>query len=100
MKSFMISALLFIFLPFGTLNAQDFSGTYSTHVDGETITLNLVSDTDDKVTGTMDFEGDEYTIEGQRQGDRMEGLMKAFDEAFGFSARLTNNNLLVTLSEP
>lgn len=100
MKKFMITALLLLFLSCGILYAQDFSGTYGTYVNGDTITLSLTQDAEGKVTGTMGLEGLEYTIKGQRQGNRISGFMNAFDESLKFSARFTNNNLLLTLFDP
>jgi hypothetical protein len=100
MKKFMITALILLFLPYGILCAQNLSGTYATHQDGQTITVSLAQDADGRVTGTMNSEGIEYTIKGQRQGDRITGFLNAFDESLEFSAQFTNNNLLITFFDP
>jgi hypothetical protein len=81
MKRFMIAAFLFIFLP-GLVCAQDFTGTYDTQHEGETVTLHLTQDADGKVTGNMRSEGIEYMIKGHVKGDRITGLMNASDESF------------------
>ena len=100
MKRFIIIVLFLIFMPNGIASALDFSGTFGTYVDGSEITLRLVQDVDGKVTGHMSLEGVVYTVEGVRQGNRVDGSMIAFDESVPFSAQFTDNNLLLTLSVP
>lgn len=100
MKRYFIAVLLSIFLPYGISNAQVILGSYSAYVDGEAVTLNLVQETEDKVTGIINMEGVEYTIEGKRNGDHIEGFMNALDETFGFTALITNDSLALTLFDP
>jgi hypothetical protein len=97
MKTFVISASFLLLMSYGMLWAQDFSGTYTTHQDGEIITLSLAQDAEGKVTGTMSSKGIAYTMIGQPQGDRMIGSMNAVGESLKFSAQFTNNGLLLTI---
>ena len=100
MKRFMIVGLFLIFIPHGIVSALDFSGTFGSTVDGEDVTLRLSQNVDGKVTGTMSLEGAVYTIEGVRQGNRVDGSMTAFGESIPFSAQFTEKDLLLTLSVP
>lgn len=96
MKRCILAILLIVLIPWGTVMAQDFTGNYVARVEGEIITLNLVQHPDGRVTGKMSLEGLAYTINAQKKGDQIAGVMTTRDDSEKFSAKLKDNALLVT----
>jgi hypothetical protein len=93
-------SLLLIFLTCSYLFSQDFSDSYIVYDYGQEIIVNLVQESNGKVTGTMSSEGIEYDITGELEGNEINGIIEGHGEYFKFTARSRNENLQLTLFDP
>lgn len=79
--------------------AQDFSGTYSANETGMEIILNLTQVQGNAVIGIISFEGIEYALKGQKQGNRIAGVLNGREEKMEFSAELKQHDLNFTIHD-
>lgn len=93
--------MLFLFLlSYYFLSAQNFTGSFLINDYGDKIILELVQDSDNRVTGTMSSQGIKYHLDGEVRKNEVIGYLTGEEESLKFVVKFVNDRLQLTLFDP
>jgi hypothetical protein len=100
MNIFNINILLFLFIGSVCLLAQNFSGSYILQDYSPAVTLLLKQDTNGKIMGVINLEGEEYEINAQQEGNNLIGFINDSGNLIKFSGSFIDENLQLNVYSP
>ena len=99
MHRIILSTILFSLAFTQSLFAQDFNGTFASKNTDVVVILNLTQTRHNTVSGTMTFEGIEYSLNGKNQGDQVVGVLTGYGERIEFTANIAHADLILELND-